>query len=199
MSSFFKTLKWTVLASLLVGSLAVAGFVIYLETSFDWTITQEEKEQLFNFLDAQPELPESFLRTIEKHYPNYLEYGVWSALLQQILHDDGRSCPCQNISPRDHIQFTGFFHRVVVALEFNDHYSAKRCYEIRLALMDYLHGYNGVQQAAMGYYDKELTQLNEREILELDMMTQASVYFDPVHNRQNLDRAVNAILNRPRN
>lgn len=53
-----------------------------------------------------------------------------------------------------------------------------------------------VREAACLFYNKELADLNEREILALDIIRTAPSRFNPWIHQDNLDRAVDAVVNK---
>lgn len=191
-----KVLKWTVIGVLTLFISLILGFVIHLETSFDRVVPPDQQQAFFQEFDSEPSLPNSFTDVIKKHYPGYLTKGVWAAWWRQIIDEKQQPCPCQQINLRGMV-LPGFAIQVARAtLELEEHYSPRRCYEIMMGRMNYMHGNKGAAEAAKAYYDKDLSQLNEREILSLDLMRKGVIRFDPLHNKENLDAAVDEVLNR---
>ena len=182
-------------ATFVLGVALLLGVGIYLETSFDKVVLPDRQTALFELLDEQPGLPSSFTDVIDKYYPGYLTKGVWSAWFAMFFGNYSKACPCQHINLRGWTLPVGHVRKVTItALEMEEHYSPKRCYEIMMAQIDYQNGFKGVSQAAKGYYNKELYQLSEQEILELDITRRATTFYNSLSNRGNLDEAVGKVL-----
>lgn len=195
MKVLIRVLKWSVIGVFTLFVSLILGFVIHLETSFDRVVPPERQQAFFHVLDSAASLPNSFTDVIAEHYPGYLTQGVWRAWWRQALDMKQQPCPCQQINLWGMV-LPGFAIQVVRAtLELGEHYSPRRCYEIMMGRMDYMRGNKGVTEAAKAYYNKDLSQLNEREILSLDLMRKGGIRFDHLHNKENLDAAVDEVLN----
>lgn len=196
MSKVLKILKWALLGSLLIGSLAVAGFVIYLETSFNRAVSLEQQEHMFRIFDEQPELPDYFIETINKYYPNYFQTGLWESVLRQILTHKNDGCPCREIYL--HPGIVNWkpirFKRYIVLLEIEERYSQQRCYEIKMALNHFGNDVNGAYEASEFYFGKELNALDEREILKMHLMRSATLRRRTLYFEDRLDKVIDDLI-----
>ena len=196
MKVVIKALKWIGGSALVLCVIAVLSFSIYLETSFGKTMTQERQEWFFDWLDKKPALPENFIRTIEKYHPSYFDQSVWESAFWQLINGDRNDCRCREIYIYPGITDKSTpFYQFIVALELEEHYSQRRCYEIEMALTEFGGMDDGVRAAAKAFYEKELDELTEREILELNLMRERPSHYNPQYNQDNLDEVIIPLMN----
>lgn len=167
--------------------------MIYLETSFDKTMSEERQEWFFEWIDEMPVLPENFVRTIEKYHPGYFDQSVWASAFWQLINGERTDCRCREIYIYPGITDKSTpFYQFIVALELEEHYSQKRCYEIEMALTEFGAGSgDGVSWAAKRIYNKQLDELSDRQILELNLMRKSSAFYNPKYNQHHLDSVIN--------
>lgn len=180
MKRTFKILLRIFLIGLILVIGAISFFVWKLETSIDKILTEEQKESLFKEIESSPELPESFYTTIEKYFKDDFKFdqGAWGSITQNIFGGRRDQCPCREIYfPPFHIKdgaWINRFYSEIIALELEENFSNKKCLEYELSTWRYpgcpSYLCEGVQEASRFYYDKEIEELNEREIVEILLM-----------------------------
>jgi hypothetical protein len=192
-----KFIKWAVIAGFAIALVIAGGFVFYLETSIDKVMPEEKQQELFAYIENSPALPESFKTTLKKYYPDFAEDGVWTSLIRQLTGGRRNKCQCRELYlPAYTVNSKVPFDQLIAAFEIEEHFSQWKCYEFEMATTWFGGNIRGVKKAAGKFYNKELHELNEREILELDLIRRSITKFNPLHNRENLDEAVNSVMNR---
>lgn len=197
MKTLLKVLKWSTVVVLAISCFSILGFMVYLETSFDKTMSEERREWFIQWMEEQPALPEDFIQTIEKYYPGYFDVGFWESLIHKYVFKKSDHCPCREIYIHPGIvgwQSIRFYHHIV-ALELEEHYGQRRCYEIEMGITVFDGLTRGVSVAARIFYGKELNQLSEREILELHLMRTGLSHYNPKYNQHHLDSVINPLIN----
>ncbi|MFL5730949.1 MAG: transglycosylase domain-containing protein [Cytophagaceae bacterium] len=204
MSERNPTLKffvWAILIFALAGVLFAAGFIYYLETSIDQVMSRKRQTEIIAMINTSPDLPESFYKTYNKYYPGALDRSVWRSVVNQLL---GRrksiSCPCRNLyltfyadqnnSPR--------LSALIIALEIEEHCSRKKCFDFMMSEAYFGSNTRGVSAASQFYYKKTIEQLSEKEILELCIIEKGPSFYNPRYNKDRLDQAVDALMNKKR-
>ena len=160
---------------------------------------------MFNSIDNTEELPAKFYDTIDKFYPEYYETTFWESIINRILSNKNTDCRCSEIYlpyiPSEQLKNKEKFpfglrlsYTSHVALELENKYNQRKCYSYYLSHASFSHGIEGVKSAAEKFYNKNLNELSEREILELNLITKANYAYSPTVNRERLDNAINMIL-----
>lgn len=177
--------------------ISISGIVIYLETSIDKVLSEEKQSELFNIINSTPDLPENFYYTIDKYYPDYFKYGVWDAIFQKTFSQEiSRVCQCFDIYLHPgYVDNAIRAYQYILAMEIEENCSQKKCFEYNLSMQSFGFNIRGVNQAAEVFYNKNLEELTEREILELLVIRKAPTNYNPIKNRINLDKAVDRIIN----
>lgn len=196
MKPVFRFFKWLFIFLLLVGIFSISGFIYYLESSIDKIMSEEKQVYLIKVINESPELPDSFYQTYNKYYPNAFEQGVWGSIFQQVLGNRRNQCPCREIYI--HPGYTDkkwiLFAQVIVALEIEEHFSNKKCFEYNMSISGFGYNTRNIQEASEKYYGKKIEELNEREILELSIISKNPSQLNPFRGKEKLDKAVNALI-----
>ena len=204
MSRTPNTYKRFVLSITFACLLSCICFFFYLETSIDDVMTQGNYEKMMNDINNSPVLPERFLQTFEKYNPDAFSYGVWRATFNNVIKGKRIPCQCKDIywypysdNRAQPITLRRFSH-LVIALEVEEHYSPKKCFEYNMATTPFGHNVVGAKAAAKRFYGKNIEELNEREILELTIMQLGPTAYSPIFNGERLDKAVDNIIKKNR-
>lgn len=197
MKKFLFYFKWVLIVGCVTSLITVASFVYYLENSIDKVMDKKEQVRMFTAIDTTKTLPDEFYFTIRKYYPDYFNQSVWASVGNQLIGDYSGRCQCRSIYLYPwQIKRWSIFSSLIVALELEDRFSQKRCYEYIMFTSDFGYNTRGVEEAAKLYYNKSLNELNEREILELNLIQKAPTFYSPILNPKRLDEEVNNIMNR---
>lgn len=196
MKKYRKIIICSFFIALVTGIVSLLAFIIYLETSIDRLMSKKRQERLFAEIRDSKALPDSFYRVLNKYYPTYFEQGVWDSVFRQLTGGQRNKCQCREIYIHPgHTDNWVPFAQEIVALELQDNFSQKKCYEYTMSVSDFGSNKTGIYEAAQFFYNKRLLELNEREILELNIIRIAPIHYSPFTNKENLDKAVNNIIN----
>lgn len=189
-----KIIIWTFSLGLIFFLLFVFAFAIYLETSIDKVMSKKRQEELFSRV-GKSELPDNFLLTIQKYYPDRFSQSMWMSIGNQLLGRSRSQCQCRDIYI--HPGYTDnwiSFTQEIVALELEEKFSQEKCYEFNTSILNFGFGTRSIEEAAKYYYNKELNELSETEILELDLIRIAPSQFNPIYNKEELDKNIDKVI-----
>ncbi len=99
-------------------------------------------------------------------------------------------CPCADASYRT---VYGTFDQWTVGLALDKDVSPKKCLDFYLSKFDFLYNTRGIEEASTFYYQKDLEQLNDDEMLELAIMTLNPAVFNKLQHPENLQKKVTEI------
>jgi hypothetical protein len=161
-------------------------------------MSEERQALLKKMIEDSPELPDSFYKTFNKYYPEAFDQTVWSSILNQVLGEKRNKCQCRKIYIHPGITYKKWipFTQVIVALEIEEHFSNKKCFEYYMSVSDFGMNTRGIQEASEKFYKKKPEELNERDIIELSIIYKNPTLYNPFRNRSKLDSAVNNIMNK---
>lgn len=194
MKKLRKILIWTFSIGLMTALLLFAAFAIYLETSINRVMTEEEQSIMYESIENAPALPANFLTTVEMYYPDYFETSVWVKIMDVFTNFSSKRCQCLDLNLPFFIRSSNIFSQYIVALELEEKYSHKRCYEYNMYISDFGHGASSVNEAAELFYKKALDELTEREVVELNIIRFATTRYSPVLNPDNLKMAADQVM-----
>ena len=154
-------------------------------------LEKDLQESLFYELEHTKPLPSNFVNTIEKYYPNKFKQGVWESIFQQLIGKPRNQCLCREIYYplyRKEVKFAA----EILALEIEDKFSQEKCYEYLMNTESFGTIKAGIRNASKYFYQKNITELDEKEILKLDIR-----WRNPSHYRDEkvLARMVSKIIN----
>jgi len=159
-----KYFNWMLVSCLLIAT----SFFIYLENGVYLVFEEEVLEELFDDIKTTPALPDKFIATLEKHYPNKFQQGVWGSIFSQIIGKPKNKCACREIY-FPHWKQNKFRPAEILALELDGKFTQRKCYEYNLNTTVFNSSIIGFESAAKYYYNKDIDELEENEILELDI------------------------------
>jgi hypothetical protein len=82
---------------------------------------------------------------------------------------------------------------ISIANQLDNRLTQKQCVFAYLSRFDFLNNARGIKKAAKLHYNKNIQDLNERECLELVIMTKNPSLFDKYRNQDKLDVEVNKV------
>jgi hypothetical protein len=163
-------------------------------------MSKDRQEKLWEEIRNTPKLPDSYYETLYKYYPDYFNQGAWGAIYNRLVGERRNQCQCMEIYfPFGYIEKSIPFAQQIVALELEEHFSQKKCYEFNMSITEFGGNTRSITEAAQFYYKKNLNELTEREIVELNVIHIAPTYYSPIRNRKRLDEAVNNIMDKANN
>jgi len=184
----------TFLINLIILSfISILIFVIYLENAIHLTMNKEIQTHLFHEISSVDNLPKSYYEVMNKYYPNHFKQGVWQSITSQIFGYPRNKCQCREIYLSWHSK--KMFSAEIIALELEDRFSQKQCYEYNMSIINFGYAQTGIKNAAKYYYNKSIEELNAKEIISLNLMANHSTLYNPKRNQGLLDAKVEEILN----
>lgn len=192
----WKWFKWSCVVVTMIGLFSFLSVYYYLETSIDRMMSPAKQKEVFGQLDKIEELPTVFYTTMEKYYPDYMKQTVWASLWAPFTKHKHQPCPCRGLR-----MYKGFwwdndikFARYVMALELEERYGNKKCFAILFQYSSFGHNTRGVKEATKLYFNKTIEELTEREVVTLYLITISPYRFNPISNKENLDKTLNRIM-----
>ncbi len=189
--------------SLVIAGLIGIGYLVYIfETSIDKVLSIEQQTLLYASIEDTPELPSNFYTVLEKYYPDYYTQSVWHSVFNQLIFQKNNQCQFRDV----YLPFlytnrkvnSGWipFHKteLVIALEIEKRFSQKKCYAFNMSITEFGMNTRNITEAARLYYNKELNQLSEQEILALNIIRKAPSYYNPIINPDRLNQKVKSII-----
>jgi hypothetical protein len=200
MKKLTKKLFTTFCVLVLIGICAFSFLVYKLETSIDKVIDKEQHHWLISEIN-KAELPNNFYNTIEKYYPNHFKNSAWESVFSDLFFSTHNRCRCREVympflySKRDKNTWIPFNQKAfVIARELERQTSQKQCYAFHLSITKFMNA-RGVKEASQYYFNKDITQLTEKEILTLHLMASHSLtQYDPTLNPEKLERTLNKMM-----
>lgn len=116
-----------------------------------------------------------------------------------VLGKRSYSCACQHADNRrfylkqPHIKYNRL-HPIIIQRFIEKNCSQKKCLDYQLSIMDFGRNARGIEEACHLYFNKEVNDLNEEEVIQLHFMQIATFKYNPISNPQNLEKAVQATL-----
>ncbi len=197
----FKTIKrifvfLTILIVLLAGVL-----LVYIENGSGIYLSDETKRRVTIEVRSAPKLPQDFLFFYNKVYPKSLEKGVWAWLFSQFISQSATTkCPCATLAHRSILYknplngIESIIAHLTVSRHFEKVYTQTDCLNYLTHSSDFLRNINGIQTASKFYLNKEIEDLDDREIAELLARMENPLYFDREKHPWNLERKINLLL-----
>ncbi|MBN8567949.1 MAG: transglycosylase domain-containing protein [Flavobacteriales bacterium] len=97
-------------------------------------------------------------------------------------------CPCLDVAryygANNSINFKIPFIKALFTLKLEKEFSQDDCLKLLLMKSDFLYGNIGIKEASKYFFNKELELLNERELIELVIMLENPILYDPIRNRE---------------
>lgn len=187
-------------------SLVLSVFAYQVETSIDEVLNTNQQNELFALIDSTDALPNHFHETIERYYPEYFHNSNWSSLIKRFTRNKNSRNPFLDlyippfyIKRRTNVDRSWIVSKTeswVIALEIEERYSSKRCYDFLMAITDFGSGMRGVKTASKKIFNKNLNELDQSEILILHLMRNGS-YYNPIKNPAVYDLVEKMIQSHP--
>ena len=185
----------SLIATLIV--LIVFGFYLYLNQKIDMSINKELYDYLVEEINASKDLPDRFYEMYgqvtgftEKSTTNkYLFKGLMNLKSPHFKNP----CPCIDATYDLHINYRATIDKWNLGVALDKDASPKKCLDYYLSKFYFLYNTFGIQNASRFYYQKDLEQLTDDEMLELAIMTLNPSFYNKIRNPERLQRMVEEI------
>jgi len=137
-------------------------------------------------------IPDNIIDAYEKVFPNSLTNKIYPDLVWFLAIRGQRQSYVQLDLAYD-IGHCGSIKLISIANQIDNKLTQKQCIYAYLSRCDFLNKARGLEKAAKIYYNKRVQDLNERECLELVIMTKNPSLFDKFRHQDKLDEEVNKV------
>jgi hypothetical protein len=97
-------------------------------------------------------------------------------------------CPCLDVAryygANNLRNFKIPFVKILYTLKIEKEFSQEDCLKLILSKADLLYDNEGIKEASLYFFNKKIDSLDERELLELIIMLENPILFDPKRNRE---------------
>ena len=115
---------------------------------------------------------------------------LFNRLLNMRNYNTKNPCPCADVA-------YGFVYSSIdkwtVGFALDKDVSPKKCLDFYLSKFDFLYSAIGIQSASQFYYQKDLEQLTDTEMLELSVITISPSFYNNIRRPKNLEERVEKI------
>lgn len=183
-----KTLKKqifyiTTLCFLLIG---VFTIVCYMLLTY-WFTSETERDNFVIKIKTAQELPDRFYDIYNLVYENSLNHGQMRYLLNR--NNKSTECPCR-LAGYDFASTTGL-NLISTTFWLEREVSQKECLNYVANNIIFSYKIVGLRDASIHYYDKEIENLIDEEMLELAIIMENTTFYDKKRHPLRLSKRVN--------
>ncbi len=199
-----KVIKRLLLVTFLLTGLTYFFIYWWFHNSIDHILTYKQKAWLKSEIEKTPELTENIYKTMENHFPDFYSENSWNYKFKNILGIKTSPCQCTEIylpfipgeksAYKKNSWVPGQQYDLLIKLYIEQNFSQKKCFTFNMNISEFGSNTQGIKEAARLYYNKQLAELSEKEILGLYVIQKGPTHFNPFYNRENLEEAIMHIL-----
>jgi len=171
------------------------GFYIWLNLRIDNVIDKETYHHLVERIKTSEDLPDRFYemygKVTEFNEKSTTNKHLFNRLLNIYDYRIKNPCPCVDAAYGFGYCYT--FDKYTVGLALDKDVSPKKCLDFYLSRCDFLYYAIGIQNASQFYYQKDLEQLRDDEMIELSLMTINPSLYNKFRNPERLKERVEEI------
>lgn len=183
-----KYIKRILIFSAIIIFIFISGTYIYLTKAAYWKIDKNDRDMFISQIKSAPTLPERFYIIYNKIYPGSLENGQLHYLLNR--DDTDSECPCRLAAYNTHFTFLSDIHLVQLTFFVEDYLTQKECLNCLAYNFNFLNGIKGIENASKYFYNKDLSELSDSEIIELIVMMENPALYNKKRNSERLEKRV---------
>ena len=199
MKKFYRTLKRILIA----GAILFIG--LYLYTKYYWLNFANEIEliALVSEIKEAETLPEKFYELYQADYPNSLTYSLNRQIITGFFKSNIKKPPSSQVAILSRLSWrksNSFDKRrsklleISLSWEIESGTTQKECLNWVMEKFDFSSQTNGIRQASQFYFEKEISELNDRELASLVIMTNNPSLYNPFRRKELLEQKVNELL-----
>ncbi len=171
------------------GSLLVSFLIVYVQINNKLKILEKEYslDSSKAFIKEAHHAPKRFYEIYERMHPNVFNYNFIGAVLFR-----KSSCPCSYLRYRFVFKPENIWNKVLTNIAvisyLENEFTQKQCFDYILFGADFLYQTKGIEEASCYYFNKDLPELKDRDIITLIYMLDNPAYNNPKRfpNRVNL-------------
>lgn len=178
---------------------ALIGFLIlflYLRFGGYFFLDSSLKKELIELIETSPNLPERFYELYEVAYPKSLENNYLRYIIdKQILEKHESELPSISIAYNSNLGWSRFaIKQIMLTFYIEDKTTQKECLNFYAQDFDFLYKNVGVERASLFYFEKELENLNDREMMSLIVMMKNPSLYNPIRKPERVETKVEELL-----
>ncbi len=138
-------------------------------------------------------IPDNIINAYNKVFPNTLTNKIYPDILWCVFASRNDNSYVQ-INLAYDISITSGFKVISIANQLDNKLTQKQCIYAYLSRFDFLNLTRGIKKAAKRFYNKDIFELNERECIELVVMTKNPSQYNKLRHPDKLNKEVNRIM-----
>ena len=196
-----KKLLTILVRTLIIIFVSILLLWIYLnfrvKNSWDSFYVREEVIQATYEINESFDLPKIFTSTYDSIYPKIREkeFSITRTLLGQNLPATLVARVPSNSFSLKKTPWSHALTDIYLSAAISEYCTPEKCFDYFTSHFDFLHGQIGIDSATHFYYNKDINELSNREIVGLIAMLENPVLFNPFLNRKNYEKKVNKLMN----
>ena len=179
--------------------LILFGLYVWLNKRIDNVIDKETYNHLVEAIKASEDLPDRFYEIYGQvtafDKKSTTNKYIFNGLLNMRNYHIKNPCPCVDVSYEIACSATIDWrlfgiNKITIGLALDKDVSPKKCLDFYLGKFDFLYSAIGIQNASQFYYQKDLDQLSDDEMVELSVMTLNPSFYNKIRRPENLKEMV---------
>ena len=186
-----------------IGLISYLSLWWFFENSIDRVLSKGQQEWIMKEFENTPRLPDKFYFTMRKHIPNFFDIDTWNYHLGKLNHNNRNVCQCAQVYlPYIPNKEEGFNPRwiplnqgdKIIKMFIENKFTQEDCYTFNMRNYGFGHNTRSIEEAAELFFNKNLEQLDEKEIVGLYVIQQAITAYSPILNPYAYERKVEQIM-----
>ncbi|MCD7900500.1 MAG: transglycosylase domain-containing protein [Bacteroides sp.] len=173
----------------------LGGSYFYVEFAGYFKFSKEWQLGVVNRIRNSPELPERFYVLYEKIYPGYFTDPLFSYYIRKLAFPYKREIQ----SPyRDMALMTNpvGFDLTLVSFHLTHLVSSKECFNCRMHYYEFLNNTTGVYEVSRKYFNKEIDELDDREMIEIIVYTFNPSFYNKFRFPDRVEQKVEMLMSK---
>ncbi|MEL1243935.1 transglycosylase domain-containing protein [Flavobacterium sp. DGU11] len=177
----------------------LAGSYCFLAYGAYFSFDTSQREIAIAAVTSSPNLPDDFVKLYMATHPG-LEESFRRTFASKVFGDES-DCPCQDAAADLAVKMaSGKIYKIAQLTFFLEEYVTQRqCLEFSLNNTVFAYNTNNIQEATRYYYNKELENLNDDEMLELIAMSKNPYFFNKKNHPKRLAKQVERLREKMKN
>lgn len=170
----------------------ISAIYIYFTKAAYWKIDRESRDWAISEIKSAPTLPNRFYDIYNQIYSGALENGQLHYLLNRDNTDS--ECPCRLAA----YELLSIYDIQLITATFwlENQVTQKECLNYYMSDFKFGNNISGIFEASIFYYQKDIVELDNREIIELLIMMRNPALYNKNRNNERLEKGVTEIINR---
>ncbi len=182
-----------------IGLVLIIGFFVYIVNIWKFNLTEQEVNGLITEIKNSEELPQRFYELYNAEYDDSLDKNLYRTQLPYLVGLNGiRSTSLW--TSKHYLIFSKKYYKNrlltanSLALKLENNTTQKECLNWVVNQTEFGYNTEGIKSAANYFFDKELSELNDRELATLVIMLKNSSLYNPKRRKELVDAKVDKLL-----